>query len=371
LQSADECLFSWPAREDDRELRPSPLLAGIEHLAREDVPTALTSTWNQLQDGVPLERLLDEKAPPLSDAEVRTHGTGLLLWQSGCPFRAFAQARLAAEVPREASLGADFIDRGNVTELALQYVWEQLRGSQEMQEIPEERIEDEIAMAIDRAVNEAFPKGDEEWLRQHRDLERARLKKLIGEWLDVERKREDFHNVKHQQEVNVKIGDLTITGRADRIEQTNDGSFVVIDYKTGGGAYSPNWWDTPRPQDPQLPIYAVAQRMRGHEVAGVGFAVVRTGKCDFKGESVRKEIFGAPKNHKRYGEFAQTIEAWQPELERLAGNFLGGDAAVDPHYPPTSGKSTCRLCHLGALCRVAEIKATEDDDEPQEAVDDE
>lgn len=372
LQSADECIFSWPEREEDRELRPSPLLAKVAPITPDALPIATISSWQELQHGAKLEELVDENAPPLTDAEVHSHRTSLLAWQSGCPFRAFAQARMAAEPPEEGTLGANFIDRGKVTELALQYVWDQFRGLQNLEQLTAAQVEEVLAGAIDRAVEEEFPRGEEAWLRHHREIERGRLKKLIEEWLTVERKREPFHNVQHQLPFEIKIGELTIHGRTDRVEQTNDGAYVVVDYKTGGATYSPTWWEMPRPQDPQLPIYAVAEQSKGHDIAGVAFAVVRTGKCDFKGEAARKEIFGKPQNGRRFGEFTQSLETWQPELERLANNFLAGSAEVDPKHPPKTAKSTCRLCHLGALCRIAEVaKPSDEEEEFEEVADDE
>jgi probable DNA repair protein len=369
LQSADDCIFSWPKRDEDREFRPSPLLSNIAVINRGNLPIASIASWNELQNGATLEEFVDEQAPPIEDNEVRIRWTSLLEWQSGCPFRAFAQVRLAAEPPNEISLGADARDRGKITELALQYVWDQFRDLQNLRQLTPDLVEHGIATAIDRALEEAFPKGEDEWLRSHRELERERLNALIDAWLDVERKREPFRNVAHQQSIEVKLGGLTIKGRADRIEQMNDGAYVILDYKTGGSAYSPNWWDTPRPQDPQLPIYAVAQRIAGREIAGVAFARVRTGRCGFQGEAVRKEIFGNNQNSKKYAEFEKKLESWQPELERLASNFLAGQAEVDPKNP-VGAKSTCKYCHLNSLCRVAEFAKPDDSDE-DEAVDDE
>ncbi len=369
LQSAGECILSWPRREEDRDLRPSPVLSAFSAIAREALPLASIVGWNQLQEGVRIEEIVDEQAPALTDAEVRTRGTTLLEWQSGCPFRAFAQVRLAAEPLDQGSLGINPRERGQVTELALQYVWEQFRDLQNLRQLTQDMVEHDIAMAIDRALTTKFPKGEDEWLREHREIERTRLNKLIHDWLAVEEKREPFRNIVHQQPIEAKIGELTIRGRADRLEQTNDGAYIILDYKTGGSNYSASRWDVPRPQDPQLPIYAVAQRSEGHEVAGVAFARVRSGDCDFQGEAVRKEIFGKPQNAKRFGEFEQTLDGWQPELERLADNFLEGHAEVDPKFP-AGAKSTCRYCHLGSLCRVAEFPAPDDED-VEEVFDDE
>jgi probable DNA repair protein len=368
LESAEDCVLSWPQREEDRELRPSPLLSRMAQIAHNELPLAEVAGWSELQVGTTVEQFVDERAPALTDAAVRLHWTKLLEWQSGCPFRAFAQVQLAAEPLDEASLGANPRARGKITELALQYVWEQFHGLQHLGTLTTAQVEGEISSAIDRALDEEFPRGEEEWLRRHREIERERLNKLIHEWLDLERTREPFSNVQHQVEIETRIGELTIRGRADRVEQTNDGAYVILDYKTGGSSFSSNWWEAPRPQDPQLPIYAVAQRAQGHEIAGVAFARVRAGNCEFKGEAVRKEIFGKTQNSKRYGEFQQTLETWSPELEQLGTDFLAGHAEVDPKLPPTTSKSTCKYCHLESLCRIAEIappvdEIDENDDE--------
>ncbi len=370
LQSADECLLSWPLREEDRDLRPSSLLSKMAKIAREDLSLSEAANWSERQEGVVLDEVVDEQAPALTDSEVRTHGTTLLQWQSGCPFRAFAQVRLAAEPAYEGTLGANPRERGELTERALEFVWTEFRSLQNLQQLTPDLIDRGIATAIDRALEDKFPKGDEEWLRGHREIERERLHKLIREWLDVERKREAFRNVGHQEEVEVKIGELTIHGRADRIDQTNDGAYVIVDYKTGGSNYSSSLWELPRPQEPQLPIYAVAQRGQGREIAGVAFARVRAAKYAFLGGSVRKEVFGKWPNGTKPGDFEKALESWPPELERLASQFLAGRAEVDPKHPLGTAKSTCRYCHLGSLCRIAELAAPSDDD-LDEAADDE
>lgn len=362
LQSSQECVLSWPQREEDRELRISPLLSRMIPTAAGELKLAKVSSWNDLQKGASIEEFVDELAPAIGDEEVQRRSTQLLLWQSGCPFRAFAQARLAAEPPQEPTMGENPRDRGKITELALQYVWEQLRERQGLDSIPTTQFDRELEAAIERALAEAFPPGEEPWLRKHREIERVRLSALVREWLDVERKREPFYRIQHQKEIDVQIGGLTINGRIDRLDETMDHSFVIIDYKTGGGDYSPSWWELPRPKDPQLPIYAVAQQMQGHDIAGVAFAHIRPGKCKFKGEAVRKDIFGNNRESKRHSLFSETLQAWQPELEKLAGDFLAGRAEVDPK----DARQTCQWCHLGALCRVAEIEVPDDDDPAEE-----
>jgi hypothetical protein len=52
------------------------------------------------------------------------------------------------------------------------------------------------------------------------------------------------------------------------------------------------------------------------------------------------------------------VAIWERELERLAGEFVAGDARVDPKQP---GK-TCNGCDLHALCRIHERTALYDEE---------
>ena len=199
----------------------------------------------------------------------------------------------------------------------------------------------------------------------HREIERERLGKLIHEWLDLEHGRARFRDVVHQRQITPKIGELELHGRIDRLERTLDGAYVVIDYKTGGGAYSKKMWEVPRPDAPQLPIYAVAQLAEGHEIAGVAFAKVQAGRCKFDGAAIDQQILAKKASVRRDGEFTGMLESWQPELEKLAGELLSGHAEVDPKRGPELTKSTCTWCHLGALCRIAEFAPPREDDDEE------
>ena len=354
LQSAPESIFSWPQREEDRQLRPSSLLSGIPGVGSNALPEAGASLWSSLQKSSGLETGLDAMAPPVKDADLATHSTKLIEWQSACPFSAYAIARLAAAKLDQPALGADPRDRGLVTELALQYVWQAFRSLSDLQTLTSAQIEEGISSAVTRALNEKFPQSDDPWMPAHRELERNRLEALLREWLDVERTRSNFTNVQSQVEINLQLGEVSIKGRADRIDQIDD-KYAVIDYKTGGTKYTTSSWTPPRPRDPQLPLYAVALQREGRELAGVAFARLRTGSCSFSDEALDKSIFGVKNNRKRYGQFAETLASWGSEIDQLAAAFASGHAEVDPKHPPQHNQSSCQRCHLHSLCRVAEL----------------
>ena len=90
--------------------------------------------------------------------------------------------------------------------------------------------------------------------RRYLELEEQRLTKLVTEWLDYEATRIAFEVADTEVKRTVHIAGLTLDLRLDRIDRLNDGSLLVIDYKSGD--VSPNSWELPRPDDVQLPLYA-------------------------------------------------------------------------------------------------------------------
>ena len=50
-------------------------------------------------------------------------------------------------------------------------------------------------------------------------------------------------------------------------------------------------------------------------------------------------------------------EGWRQNLERLAREFLAGDAAVDPLAP-----ASCTWCGLQALCRIGSENGSIDEE---------
>jgi ATP-dependent helicase/DNAse subunit B len=131
--------------------------------------------------------------------------------------------------------------------------------------------------------------------------------------------------------------------RMDRMEK--DGGHVLIDYKTGGFP-SPRLWEGPRPDDPQLPLYAVAAP---EDLAAITFAKVKPGDMKFMGYSRAPHLLP---NVQHYYEWEQLIATWKRDAEALGKSFASGDAHVDPK----DIDKTCRRCELHTLCRVYEKK---------------
>jgi RecB family exonuclease len=214
-----------------------------------------------------------------------------------------------------------------------------------------------VADHVRRALLEKTPiRARDSMPARYLELEGERLTVLILSWLEYERARVPFLVEQTEAKANPTIADLTLRLRLDRVDRLNDGSLLVIDYKTGDVATKV--WDLPRPDDVQLPLYAgFAVDPAVGQIGGIAFARLRAGKCEFKGRvrAARATLDSALRANNSLVKQPLTLEdlaAWHDEIESLAHDFLAGRAYVNPREYPT----TCQYCELKALCRVQEMR---------------
>jgi probable DNA repair protein len=278
-----------------------------------------------------VESVVDETAPALATTTPKG-GTRILSDQAACPFRAFARHRLNAEALEEPVEGLDARARGLLLHTLMKELWTELKGS--------EALKGDAGPAIEKAAKAAVGEaGVEEPMA---GLERKRLAKLAREWLDVEKERPAFTVVAMEDKRELTVAGLKLNGRIDRLDKLEGGGHAVIDYKTGSP--SPNQWMDERPEDPQLPLYALNA---AEPVSAVAFAKLKTGAMRFMGFSRAKDAIPKLKQAQNW---ETLLAGWRKELEALGSGFAAGDARVDPKKL----LSTCRYCDLQPLCRVYE-----------------
>ena len=347
LHAADEVVVSHPLREKDREILPSALIAVIAQ--GELILPAFARYRDELHAARALESVADGSAPPYAANDVRG-GTRVLADQAACPFRAFARHRLGAEGLEAPAEGLDARDRGNLLHALMAQLWGTLRTKSRLDSMSPE----ELAAAVDGAAEAAVAK-----VRAQRagvldgrmaELERARLARLAREWLAVEGTRGDFEVVAREEKRVLAAGGLSFSGRIDRMDKLAAGGHVLIDYKTGRA--TPNDWLGGRPDDPQLPLYAIAAR---EDIAGVAFAHIKTGAMRFMGFTREGGVLPKAKAAESW---PGLLAGWRSELDALGREFAQGVAGVDPKRE----LKTCRHCDLQPLCRVHERIAAREDE---------
>jgi probable DNA repair protein len=340
--AAGEVVFSFFTKEQDRDVLSSPLIADVPE-KKVEVP-AFPRFRDEIFKLKKLEILQDRVAPAVRVKQIRG-GTRVLSDQAACPFRAFASHRLSAKDLEEPTDGLDLRKRGNLVHALMKHLWEQLKGS--------DGLKGDVSSAIDQAAAAAVKELELEG--RLAELERSRMARIAREWLEVEKGRPDFSVVAVEDKRKISFAGLEFDARIDRMDKLASGGHAIIDYKTGGNI-TPRRWDPPRPDEPQLALYAVAAK---EEMSAVAFAKVRPGEMRFMGYS--RDDKAIPKVQKAKA-WQPLLRAWKEEAERLGHSFAGGEAGVDPK----KDLMTCRYCGLETLCRVYEkinVLAEEEVDE--------
>lgn len=336
-QSSKSVICSYPLREADKTLRPSPLITAFPEISEAELDLSAWTSVDQLifaqRD---IETIEDYQAPTLQSQEIILGGSGIFASQAACPFSAFAKFRLAAENVLRPQLGLNYIERGILLHTALEKIWNTLGNQYALKTHNPDVLEKTILAGIDHALLEQTQRKPLTLKKYFTQTERQRLKILITKWLAEESKRSFFTVVAKEQSQKIKIGDLPVKIRVDRIDQLEDGTHIIIDYKTG--KTSINDWFGPRPDEPQLPLYCIAS---DKSISGLSFAQVRIDDVRFNGIN----ISDTP-------QWQTLVNEWKIVLNQLANEFCSGNATVTPK----DIKKTCQYCDLKPLCRIYERK---------------
>jgi probable DNA repair protein len=370
LAAAPEVVVSYPRRGPrDEEFPPSPLVAHLGEAAGEDAePPARAWERELLAEAAP-EILTDARGPALADDAPVPGGAALFKHQSDCPFRAFASHRLGADSPEAPAYHPDPLEHGQLLHAALRDIWERLGDQAALQALSDDdqgTLCREVAEATVAAARRRRPGLYGE---RAAALEAERLAERVDAWLGKERGRHlPFAVTGLEAATEAEVGGVHVRLRVDRVDELADGRRLVIDYKTGEADYK--LWLGDRPEEPQLPLYALAL---GESVAGVAFVRLKPDMLDFSGiadEGIAEGPSGRglrPASQVKQldgASWADQVAHWRALLEGLAADIQQGQAAVAPRALPGANRSPCRHCHLHALCRIHEAApATGDADD--------
>jgi len=363
--AAPEVVFSHAKADEERALEASPLIAVFE---RDEPASRATPSYPEVRDVLfaagreasAWAGCADAWAPPLAEAAARG-GTAILADQAACPFRAFARHRLRAEAVEAPEPGLGAAERGQLLHALMARVWRELGSHAALQAASRERLEEIATEAARVAVAKLRAEKPGRLDGRFAELERQRLARAALAWLAIDVERPPFEVVQREEEIVMHAGGLELRGRIDRLDRLAEGRLAVIDYKSGTPRVA--GWLGERPDDPQLPLYALAL---GEEVVAVAFACLKAGKLGFAGlareDGLLPEV-GTVDAHRTAGKLAaswsELLDGWRAETSRLAQAFVRGAARVDPKRP----FATCEHCDIGPLCRVRERLGAVGEDE--------
>jgi ATP-dependent helicase/nuclease subunit B len=365
-KSTARCVFSYPAQNGEGVCRPSTLVSsGVRRIEAKALRISIAADENlAAEDEFPALLVEEEPAAILPwPIEQNAGGAEILRRQAACPFQSFATRRLDARAMDATDWGLEARERGSVVHKILEDLWAELRTRDALRNARADArlhamVEKHVAATLQRYRGRA-PKHS--WTQAYLDAEQERIVSLIEEWLDYEAKRADFTVEAGEEKLAAAVGELKLQVRVDRIDGVAGGR-VIIDYKTG--LLSGVSWDGPRPDEPQLPLYAGFGQI--DHLKGVLLARVREDKVKFIGR-VEDAGIVMPGEVKltRPPYSADMLRSWQDALRDLGQQFLNGEAQVDPKQYP----KTCEFCDLSGLCRIAENDPANTGDEADESDD--
>ncbi|MDX6456622.1 MAG: ATP-dependent helicase/nuclease subunit [Acidobacteriaceae bacterium] len=361
-RSAAKCIFSFPLQNAEGACRPSTLVStGKTRLSSKALRLSIGALEAVApEDDFPALEMDDEAAAILPwPREQDAGGAEILRRQAACPFQSFATRRLGARPMDATDWGLEPRERGSVVHKILESLWTELKTRDAL--VAAQR-EDRLHVIVEQHVRAALEKFRERtqqhsWSQAYLDAEEERIVSLIEEWLAYEARRADFMVEAGEEKLAASVGDLKLQVRVDRIDAV-DGGRVIIDYKTG--MLTGVSWDGPRPDEPQLPLYAGFGQI--DHLKGVLLGRVREDRVKFIGR-VENARLVMPNDSKltRPAYSAAMLQSWQNVLRDLGQQFLNGEAQVDPKQYP----KTCEFCDLPGLCRIAESDPVNTGDEDE------
>ncbi|MGZ8983382.1 MAG: PD-(D/E)XK nuclease family protein [Methylotenera sp.] len=361
MVSAPEIVFSYAIKEDERELRPSPLLSINPSATPLKQPDIIQTLAENMAQPAAMQMVDDFMAPAVLPDEKVRGGVKLFSTQAICPAWAFYQYRLGANKLETPIDGLDNMSRGSLLHKVLQYFWQDCGNLSNLKAMDgEQRV-----TAIDAVIEKSMQALKDEIGHNEVSfnlppqvmlIEQHRLQQLMQFWLDLELERADFEVQACEQKHTLEVEGLPLNLTIDRIDTLADGGIVVIDYKTGSMVANKSWADD-RIAEPQLPIYA-ALALKDEQVLAVCFAKIRTDETKFIGlsaeEGVLPEVTALAKVRansafKRFDNWDALLQHWHTSLTTIAQEIKSGVAGVI-----FNNESDLDYCDVKPLLRLPE-----------------
>ena len=320
-----------------KELKPTPIIEVSHSPALQIKNSSELEFWQDMTE-IPIfqEELLSIKG-----------GHTILGNMAMCPFRAFAVHRLHTQKQEDPEIDINAAKRGDLVHIAMELFWNEVKSQANLVKLDDE---DKLVFQVRKSVNKSIQKNIKHFFHQPKftEMETDRIICLILDWLQNDLSRPPFKVLNTEESIDLKIDKLNLSLKIDRVDKTELGETIIIDYKTG----KPNLteWFHDRLTQPQLPLYSLSK-----PASAIVFAVIKKNSCDFKGIAKTQDLI-PDIHHDVYKKYTSTtswedqMKLWEENLNALSKNFTAGKLNVDP----VDIKTTCKYCGLQSLCKIGE-----------------
>jgi len=382
-------VLSAPARAEDLELLPSPLLAPWldatspaprRSKARASKPVqadlflppppsatiapapSVTATpepssslnqpsWlaERIHRDSMLELLDDSMGVPWPPNHTLPAGTRSLELQNMCGFRAYSEMRLGSSELGAPEPGVAPNERGQLLHAALQILWRGLRDSATLAQHAEPTLDNLIEQSVAEAADAVLGRATNNVRSPLFDRECRRTVRLIKRLCVLERTREPFRVRDTEFERTLTVSGAQMNVRIDRLDTLESGGHAILDYKSGRRTTAD--WYGERPSHPQLLAYLAALE---DDVVAMATVNVTAREVRFDGIASSGQLLPKvrgvepPVGEPSGNAWEVRRREWLACIERLAESFLAGRAVVDPK------PGACDWCHAVSVCRVSD-----------------
>ena len=262
-------------------------------------------------------------SPPSPNPVPTTLSPSALLTYQECPFRFFAKHVL--KIPQSQTEESQYFSQFG--EL-IHNIWAKYTQPSSEQLIHE--INQNIYFSH-------FPKHLKQAMANH-------ILTLAHEWQTIEEGRAPFKTIAREKDISYTHANITLRGRIDRIDQLDESTHLIIDYKSTKPSL--NWYHETLHQ---LPIYAI---MYGKKTKGLAYAQLKKNQCQLSGhiseDKVHTPLISMHHLSARYrmDHWEKAWNQWECQLHQLLQNISSSP------LPPQPNSAKCSECEFKPLCRA-------------------
>jgi probable DNA repair protein len=344
--------ISYSKKDVETLLFPTP-----GYLEGEDVEKIISKT-KEINNKKYLEKIKDDKAPEILGSDIKiSDGFRCLENFQVCPAWSFYENRLHARPYQEDDQEEiSKMSRGNLIHELLEKFWKDHKSSINLAKMSEKVLKKNIEILI-HDVMSSYQLNKPYISPSQIKLEGDYFKNLLYQWLCYEKlERPRFSVIESEQKYLVKIGQINFNVKIDRIDQYEDGSRLLIDYKTGSEVPVSQWKKSPI-TSLQMPIYIVFTGIENISAAGIGYVhnsdVKLVGLSSYAQEPIDGTIavFSKEKLKTHEDQWSDLLASWEVDIYKLASGYLSGDARVIYNK-----EDELKYCSVKPLLRIAERK---------------
>ncbi len=347
-QSGHEVIFSWPELEGEQPKRPSPFLQTIAPL--------ITQSAQQSSPRLVLDTVVWDDEPDLPiDVNERVHGgVSALETYALNPLWAFFRYRLNVHYMPAYAQWPSLQDRGNLLHHVMRQLWSGWSTQQLM--IDEIQKPDWERRLHDLVCNEASHMLWQ-WPSALRELEIERSISVVDQWLGLEVDRPEFMVLACEQESRFVEGQLDLRVVIDRVDRLADGSFLLIDYKSGSSLPNPKRdWMGARLRSLQLLAYCSVLRQQQQEPCGLAWAQLNLANLRWVGVAREDlQLQGVASidslDAGSHVSWSEQLAVWDHQVRSIAKAFAQG--RIENRFWQ---RDDMKHCDLGALLRTHEVE---------------